>query len=80
MSLSVKTRFIEGSETYDIQYIIAEGNQNRFEKNENPKRIDLNDMEEAFVFSYDQYGEFCCLMNFNKKKGKHECKVLISKY
>jgi len=78
--ISVRTRFLEESESYDIQYVIVEGNQNRFEKGENPKKINLDEGEEAFVFSYDQYGEFCCLVSFNKKDGKHECKALVSKY
>ena len=80
ISISVRTRFLEKSESYDIQYVIVEGNQNRFEKGENPKKINLDEGEEAFVFSYDQYGEFCCLVSFNKKDGKHECKALVSKY
>jgi hypothetical protein len=79
-SVCVRTRFLEESESYDIQYVIFEGNKNRFEKSENPKKINLDHDKEAFVFSYDQYGEFCCLVNFNKKDKKHDCKVLISKY
>lgn len=79
-SISIKTRFLEENNSYDVQYVIVDGNLNHFEKSENPKRINLKENEEAFVFSYDRYGEFCSIVNFNKKDGKHECKALVSKY